>query len=141
MTTPLRICNALACLVVMIGMSGARAADVSTIDGKAILEKHCGRCHSIAATGESALQKAPPLRQIYLSYPIEQLEGGFAEGMGSKHRDMPQIQFSAEEVAAIFGLPRQHYGHRPLETAARPRSQGNTALSIMYVKHLPSEPR
>ncbi len=119
MTTPLRICNALACLVVMIGMSGARAADASTIDGKAILEKHCGRCHSIAATGESPLQKAPPLRQIYLSYPIEQLEGGFAEGMGSKHRDMPQIQFSAEEVAAILAYLGSITG---IDPSKRPRA-------------------
>jgi cytochrome c len=105
MTTPLRIRNALACLALaMIGTSGALAADGSgaAIDGKAILEKHCGRCHSIAATGESPLQQAPPLREIYLRYPIEQLEGGLAEGMGSRHRDMPQIQFSAEEVSAIL---------------------------------------
>ena len=40
--------------------------------------------------------------EIYLRYPIEQLEYGFAEGMGSKHRDMPQIQFSTEEVSAIL---------------------------------------
>ena len=103
MKIPLRTCNALACLVfVVIGTSGARATDTSAVDGKAILEKHCGRCHSIAATGESPLQQAPPLREIYLRYPIEQLEGGFAEGMGSRHRDMPQIQFSAEEVSAIL---------------------------------------
>jgi mono/diheme cytochrome c family protein len=120
MTTPLRICNALACLVfVMIGTSGARAADTSTVDGKAILEKHCGRCHSIAATGESPLQKAPPLRQIYLSYPIEQLEGGFAEGMGSKHRDMPQIQFSAEEVATILAYLGSITG---IDPSKRPRA-------------------
>jgi mono/diheme cytochrome c family protein len=120
MTTPLRICNPLACLVfVMIGTSGARAADTSTVDGKAILEKHCGRCHSIAATGESPLQKAPPLRQIYLSYPIEQLEGGFAEGMGSKHRDMPQIQFSAEEVATILAYLGSITG---IDPSKRPRA-------------------
>jgi hypothetical protein len=48
MKTPLHICNALACLVfVVIGTSGARATDTSAVDGKAILEKHCGRCHSI----------------------------------------------------------------------------------------------
>jgi hypothetical protein len=48
------------------------------------------------------LAKAPPLREVYLKYPIEQLEEGFAEGMGSRHRDMPQIQFSTEQVVAIL---------------------------------------
>jgi hypothetical protein len=57
---------------------------------------------AIAATGNSPLNQAPPLREMYLKYPIQQLESGFAEGMGSRHRGMPQIQFSIEEVAAIL---------------------------------------
>jgi len=121
MTTPLPMRSALACLtLVLVGTSGACAAAGSTaIDGKAILEKHCGRCHSIAATGMSPLQPAPPLRQIYLSYPIEELEGGFAEGMGSKHRDMPQIQFSTEQVAAILNYLGSITG---LDPSKRPRA-------------------
>ncbi len=50
----------------------------------------------------SPLPQAPPLREVYLKYPIDQLEEGFAEGMGSRHRDMPQIQFSDDQVAAIL---------------------------------------
>ena len=121
MTTLLCMRSALACLaLVLAGTSGACAAGGSTaIDGKAILEKHCGRCHSIAATGESPLQPAPPLRQIYLSHPIEELEGGFAEGMGSKHQDMPQIQFSTEEVAAILNYLGSITG---LDPSKRPRA-------------------
>jgi mono/diheme cytochrome c family protein len=79
-------------------MAGAAAE----IDGKALLEAKCGRCHSLDAKGESPLPQAPPLREVYLKYPIDQLEEGFAEGMGSRHRDMPQIQFSDEQVAAIL---------------------------------------
>ena len=105
MIKPLSTRLALASLgLLMIGADCALATDgtATAIDGKAILEQHCGRCHSIVATGYSPLAKAPPLREIYLRYPIEQLESGFAEGMGSKHRDMPQIQFSPEQVAAIL---------------------------------------
>ena len=82
--------------------SGAYAAANASNSGKTILEKNCGRCHSLAAEGRSPLPQAPPLREVYLKYPIDQLEEGFAEGMGSKHRDMPQIQFSPEQVAAIL---------------------------------------
>ena len=84
--------------------AGALAADddTSASVGKALLDAHCAKCHSIAATGESPLAKAPQLRQVYLKYPIEQLEEGFAEGMGSRHRDMPQIQFSPDQVEAIL---------------------------------------
>jgi cytochrome c len=99
MMQPLRVC----CLVLLtLGTSGALAANVAANEGKALLETNCGRCHSIDATGASPLPQAPPLREIYLKYPIDQLHEGFAEGMGSRHRDMPQIPFSDDQVAAIL---------------------------------------
>ncbi len=119
MTTPVPIRAALACLVLSMLGAGARAADGPAANGKAILEKNCGRCHSIAATGASPLPQAPPLREVYLKYPIEQLEGGFAEGMGSRHRDMPQIQFSSEQIAAILAYLGSITGVDP---ARKPRS-------------------
>jgi mono/diheme cytochrome c family protein len=100
MSKPLRLRNAICCLALLIfGASGALAAATDATEGKALLEKTCGRCH---ATGKSPLSQAPPLREVYLKYPIDQLEEGFAEGMGSRHRDMPQIQFSDDQVAAIL---------------------------------------
>lgn len=76
--------------------------DRTGVYGASLLQHYCARCHSIGATGDSPLTNAPPLREVYLKYPIQQLESGFAEGMGSRHQDMPQIQFSAEEVDAIL---------------------------------------
>jgi cytochrome c len=97
-TATVRVCLALlACAV-----PGAASAEQAAVDGKAVLEANCGRCHATEAADSSPLPEAPPLRQIYVQYPIEQLETGFAEGMGSRHRDMPQIQFSEEQVAAIL---------------------------------------
>lgn len=94
---------ALSIALLVASAGGAPAADdTSASAGKALLEAHCAKCHSIEATGESPLPKAPPLRHVYLKYPIEQLEEGFAEGMGSRHRDMPQIQFSPDQVEAIL---------------------------------------
>ena len=101
MIRPLRI--SLSCLVLLeLGASVAWAANSAANEGKTILEANCGRCHSLEATGASPLPQAPPLGEVYLKYPIDQLEQGFAEGMGSKHRDMPQIQFSDDQVAAIL---------------------------------------
>jgi cytochrome c len=103
MMKPFRLCDAVFALALLtLGTSGAPAANVAANEGKAILEANCGRCHAIEAKGESPLPKAPPLREVYLKYPIDQLEEGFAEGMGSKHRDMPQIPFSEDQVAAIL---------------------------------------
>jgi cytochrome c len=104
MVRPLRMREALVSLALLAASGGGALAadDTGAAAGKAILEAHCAKCHSIAPTGESPLAKAPPLRQVYLKYPIEQLEEGFAEGMGSRHRDMPQIQFSPDQVEAIL---------------------------------------
>jgi cytochrome c len=104
MMAPLRMRDSLCGLVlVSFGASVAyAAADSAASDGKALLEKNCSRCHAIEAKGDSPLPQAPPLREVYLKYPIDQLEEGFAEGMGSRHRDMPQIQFSPDQVSAIL---------------------------------------
>ena len=69
----------------------------------------------IEAKGESSLPHAPPLRVVYLKYPIDQLEEGFAEGMGSKHRDMPQIQFSADQIAVILAYLGSITGVEPAQ--------------------------
>ncbi len=104
MVGPLPLRQAVVFVALLVGSAGGALAadDTDAAAGKAVLEAHCVKCHSIAATGESPLPKAPPLRQVYLKYPIEQLEEGFAEGMGSRHRDMPQIQFSPDQVEAIL---------------------------------------
>ena len=117
MIGPRRTRNVFAYLALLLmSAGGAFAANTSgsAIDGRVVLEKKdCSRCHSIEATGESPLKGAPPLREIYLKYPIEQLEYGFAEGMGSKHREMPQIQFSTEEVSAILSYLGRITGRPP----------------------------
>ena len=131
MIGPRRTRNVFAYLALLLmSVGGAFAANISgsAIDGRVVLEKKdCSRCHSIEATGESPLKGAPPLREIYLKYPIEQLEYGFAEGMGSKHREMPQIQFSTEEVSAILNYLGSIAGIAPSERAPAaipPNSEG-----------------
>ena len=96
---------ALFCLALPIyGVDGAVAADSNKreSDGRAILETNCARCHSVVASGKSPLSMAPPLRDIYRTYPIERLEFELSEGIGSRHKDMPQIQFSADEITGIL---------------------------------------
>jgi mono/diheme cytochrome c family protein len=71
-------------------------------DGKALLERNCGRCHAVTAGDTSRLKAAPNLFTVLGSYPGERLEYELAEGIGSRHRAMPQIQFSAEDISNIY---------------------------------------
>ncbi len=81
---------------------GAGESSTAVSNGKTILQERCGRCHSIGKVGPSPLRQAPPLRDIYRRYAIEQLEFELSEGVGSRHRDMPQIQFSSEQIRKIL---------------------------------------
>lgn len=70
--------------------------------GRAILQEKCGRCHAIRSVGESPLENAPPMRDIYARFNRRELQAELSEGMVSRHRDMPQIEFSDEDVYAIM---------------------------------------
>jgi mono/diheme cytochrome c family protein len=70
--------------------------------GKVILQEKCGRCHAIEAVGESPLKIAPPMRDIYARFSPRELQAELSEGKVSKHREMPQIEFSDEDVYAIM---------------------------------------
>ena len=72
--------------------------------GLALLKENCGRCHSIQAKGNSPLKAAPPMRTIYMRIGPEELQAELAEGVLSMHKQMPQIQFSDEDVYAIMSF-------------------------------------
>jgi mono/diheme cytochrome c family protein len=69
--------------------------------GQALLETRCGRCHGIAAEAKSRLKTAPNLWETLRAYPTERLDFELAEGIGSRHRAMPQIQFTSDEIAWV----------------------------------------
>jgi mono/diheme cytochrome c family protein len=70
--------------------------------GAVILQQNCGRCHAIETTGESPLKQAPPMRDIYARFVPRELQAELREGMVSKHRAMPQIDFSDGDVDAML---------------------------------------
>jgi len=84
--------------------ANAEAANLSKAAerGRIILQEKCGRCHAIEAVGESPLKNAPPMRDIYARFNPRELQAELSEGVVSKHREMPQIEFSDEDVYAIM---------------------------------------
>jgi mono/diheme cytochrome c family protein len=89
-------------LVCCSSTSNAADSDQLASRGKVILQQNCGRCHAIEAGGESPLKQAPPMRDIYARFIPRELQAELREGMVSKHRAMPQIDFSDEDVDAIL---------------------------------------
>lgn len=70
--------------------------------GKVILQEKCGRCHAVEAVGASPLKEAPPMRDIYARFAPRELQQELLEGKVSRHKEMPQIEFPAEDVDAIL---------------------------------------
>lgn len=88
-------------VLTLLTAGAARPAVSAEDSGKVLLEDRCGRCHAVSAGLKSPLGNAPNLWDILRSYPPDQLEFELAEGMGSRHREMPQIQFTSEEIASV----------------------------------------
>jgi cytochrome c len=90
------------CLV-FASATGTFALDLSPTEaqGRAILQKNCSRCHSIDESGESPLPPAPPFRNVYKKFAVEELKMRLSEGVVSHFRGMPQIDFTSEEITRI----------------------------------------
>ncbi len=63
-----RIGACAAALLMAVATSGSALADAAS-EGKAVLERNCGRCHGVAAGAQSPLSKAPNLGTVLRSYP------------------------------------------------------------------------
>jgi mono/diheme cytochrome c family protein len=70
--------------------------------GQVLVTRLCASCHAVGRTGVSAHPEAPLFRALGRRYKIEALEEPLAEGILTGHPDMPEFQFTAEEVGAVI---------------------------------------
>jgi len=66
--------------------------------GKKLAELHCSRCHAVGEQDASLMQGAPPLRDLKLRYPVDDLAEALAEGIMTAHPQMPVFTFSTDEI-------------------------------------------
>jgi cytochrome c len=69
--------------------------------GREIAERFCARCHAIGPESKSPHESAPPFRLIVAKGHLENLEEALGEGIVVGHPDMPQFQFSPQNVGAL----------------------------------------
>jgi cytochrome c len=93
---------AIALIVFMALWIPGHAAEPSLTDqGRLLLEKNCSRCHAIGPTDTSPNAQAPPFRTVITRYPAEYLAEALAEGIITRHSDMPEFVFAPDEIEAI----------------------------------------
>ena len=66
--------------------------------GRTVAEQQCSQCHAIDFTDASAVADAPPLRDLYKRYAIEDLRGAFVRGIEVAHPRMPVFRLSQRDV-------------------------------------------
>jgi mono/diheme cytochrome c family protein len=76
----------------------AAEQDAFIAEGRAFVEKHCGRCHATGIGDPSPHAQAPPFRLVVERYPSEHL----AEGIVTGHRDMPVFELQPHEIEAFL---------------------------------------
>ena len=69
--------------------------------GREIAERFCARCHAIRPESRSPHERAPPFRLIVAKGHLENLEEALGEGIVVGHPEMPQFQFSPQNVGAL----------------------------------------
>jgi len=90
-----------AAVALAAAMQPATAADDLKL-GETLLARHCGSCHAIGKSGDSADKGALAFRTLSSRYPVESLEEALGEGFMSGHPDMPEFKFDADDVGAII---------------------------------------
>ena len=82
----------------------ARAEDPLVTRGGAIAAARCGKCHATHAKGDSPHRAAVPFRELAERFPIDMLRDAARTGTLSGHDEMPQFDFTVDEVRALLAL-------------------------------------
>ncbi|MFA9442207.1 MAG: cytochrome c [Hyphomicrobium sp.] len=88
--------------LLLAGTALAQSGKGTIVQGRALLEANCARCHAIGQDGASPHETAPPFRVVVTLYPPESLAEALAEGIVSGHPDMPEFVFMSPEIEAII---------------------------------------
>jgi cytochrome c len=88
--------------LLLAGTALAQSGNGTIVQGRALLEANCARCHAIGQDGASPHETAPPFRVVVTLYPPESLAEALAEGIVSGHPDMPEFVFMSPEIKAII---------------------------------------
>lgn len=70
--------------------------------GRSIAVERCSRCHAVGPADKSAIDKAPPFRDVAERYPSEHLAEALAEGIVTRHPDMPVFVFDPPAIEAFL---------------------------------------
>lgn len=101
-TSPAAALRAAISLIAAMVLATQGLAAELTEQGRLLLEKNCSRCHAIGLADTSQNAQAPPFRNVITRYPADDLAEALAEGIMTRHSEMPEFVFAPDEIEAII---------------------------------------
>jgi cytochrome c len=86
-------------VLVLAGVLAHSAASAQNLtQGRKLAEQYCARCHAVGPAGASPHPSAPPFRAVAAKGHVDDLQEALAEGITVGHPDMPEFEFSPEQI-------------------------------------------
>jgi len=102
-TVALLLATATACGPAMIAKTAAEPPLSDRGAGRKLAQDRCGTCHAVSKDmAASPHGKAPPFAEVARLYPPEQLAEALSEGIMVGHEDMPEFEFTDDEVSQLI---------------------------------------
>jgi len=86
----------------LIGTSALAQAPQAPVDGAALAEMRCGRCHATGLETQSPQRGVIPFQRLHERYPVDMLADAARTGTIAGHDEMPMFQLTAAEVRALL---------------------------------------
>lgn len=106
--------GAMSAALAMLALPVCAAEDGARMRGRVIVERDCGSCHAIGATGDSPAVQAPEFRSLGERYDVENLAESLAEGIFVGHPAMPAVAYPPDEVGQVIAYMKSLQPSRPL---------------------------
>lgn len=76
------------------------------MDGLRLAQSRCSACHAIGLSDASTRPDAPPLRDLYQRYAVDDVRRAFSQGIHIGHPDMPTFHLAPDEVDRLVAYLR-----------------------------------
>jgi cytochrome c553 len=65
--------------------------------GRNVAAHYCNECHAVEAGATSPLKQAPPMSELYRTFPVERMDLALSAGLIERHSEWLQQKLDAQE--------------------------------------------
>lgn len=78
-----------------------KESDRLVAEGKALVERHCARCHAVGMNGLSPNPKAPEFRTMQQRHPVQALREPLTRAIAAPHDEMPKFALPDADIDKV----------------------------------------